>query len=161
LLKNIILFLLLFGSWLIFSGYFSTFFVMAGIFSCALAVLISAKISVINKEKREGSLIHVLLNFPLYLVWLIKEVVISGVTVSSKMWQVEPEISPQIAWIPTNVRDNLGLTIFGNSITITPGTVTLDVRNEGMIYVHALTAGGIDDLRGGAMGNKVQKLTGL
>ncbi|MCE3232103.1 MAG: mnhE [Rickettsiaceae bacterium] len=74
------------------------------------------------------------------------------------MWQLEPEISPEIDWIPTPLKDDIGLTIFANSITLTPGTVTTNVRADGMVQVHALTKEGIQQIRDGVGYSKVAKI---
>jgi multicomponent Na+:H+ antiporter subunit E len=99
-----------------------------------------------------------MLRLPLYLVWLLKEIVVSGVDVSKRMWQIEPEISPSIAWLPTNLIDDLSLTAYGNSITITPGTMTTGITSEGMVQVHALTEEAMEGLRGGDMAGRVANL---
>jgi multicomponent Na+:H+ antiporter subunit E len=145
LLNYVILFILLFGTWLILSGVFSVLFIGFGILSCLAATIIFAKI---NKSTSEGSqLLWLLLKLPLYLIWLIKEIVISSLSVSKKIWQLDPEISPDLVWIPTSFKDDISLTILGNSITLTPGTLTTAVRHDGMIQVHTLTKDGIEGIR--------------
>ena len=69
------------------------------------------------------------------------------------------ESSPEISWISTSMKDDMSLTIFGNSITLTPGTVTVAIRKEGMIQVHALTREGMRGVRNGVMAGKVSALT--
>ncbi len=156
MLNSIILFLLLFGTWLLLSGIFTPLFLSIGAVSCFLAVIISIKTK--PKNVKECNLAGFMLRLPLYLVWLLKELVVSGVDVSKRMWQIEPEISPSIAWLPTNLRDDLSLTAYGNSITITPGTMTTGITSEGMVQVHALTEEAMEGLRSGDMAKRVANL---
>lgn len=101
------------------------------------------------------------LKIPFYTLWLLREVIKSSLSITVKIWQIEPEIDPEISWISTSVTGDVGQTILGNSITLTPGTVTTDVREDGLMQVHSLTKEGLDDLRHGYMVNKVKKLLGI
>jgi multicomponent Na+:H+ antiporter subunit E len=139
------------------SGFFSGFFITVGVLSCLASVFILSRI--ILPADQKFNLTRVLLRLPRYLIWLIKEIIISSLSVSKKMWQLEPEISPEISWVSTNIRSDLGLTLLGNSITLTPGTLTVAVRDDGMVQVHSLTKDGLEDIRRGEMVRKVTNLT--
>jgi multicomponent Na+:H+ antiporter subunit E len=51
-------------------------------------------------------------------------------------------------------------TTLANSITLTPGTVTLNVTEDGLYEIHALTDGAAEGLLGGGMQQKVADLFG-
>ena len=74
----------------------------------------------------------------LYMFWLIVEVGKANLIVARQALAVEPQLSPKLFVVPNPPRTAVGKVIFGNSITLTPGTVTVDLREE-EILVHALT----------------------
>jgi multicomponent Na+:H+ antiporter subunit E len=158
LFNRIILLFLLFGTWLVLSGVFSQFFIGLGIFSCLFAVFVAGSMS--YKSERQVKILGIIFNLITYSIWLVKEIVISTIDVTVKMWQIEPDISPTIEWIKTPLNSDAGITIFGNSITLTPGTVTVDVMSDGKIQVHSLTKDGMEDLKKGKMLKKVLEVVG-
>ncbi len=157
MLNRIILFILLFITWMILSGFFSIFFIVVGILSSLAAVVLLSKLVLPSDQK--FNLVIILLRLPRYSIWLMKEIIISSLSVSKKMWQLEPEISPEMSWVSTNIKSDLGLTLLGNSITLTPGTVTIAVRDDGMVQVHSLTKEGLEDIRRGEIVRKVNNIT--
>ncbi len=112
-----------------------------------------------KNEKKIKGVFGITLRLVKYFFWLVVEIVKSSLEVSNKMWQLEPEISPELSWISTNMKgDDIGITLLGTSITLTPGTVTTGVRSDGMVQVHALTKDGMESLRQGKMRDKVSKV---
>lgn len=157
MLNSIITFVILFLVWIVLSGFFSPYFLMLGIISCSLTVLINY---LLNKEKQQITNLHIILiKTPLYFIWLIKEIVVSSFSITFKMWQIKPEVTPDYAWIQCNIRDELSMTILGNSITLTPGTVTMGERTDGMLLVHAIESKSLEDIKNGEMAQKVLLLT--
>lgn len=104
-------------------------------------------------------MVPALVRLPSYLAWLEWEIIKSSIDVAMKMWQLEPDISPTVAWISTAQKDDVGLALFANSITLTPGTVSMVVRDD-LIQVHALNKEGIDSLHEGVMDKKVLATVG-
>lgn len=151
------LLLLLFLTWVILSGFFGAFFLVSGIVSCVAAIWISKKLGIL---KCESCRLYCRFRSIGYLFWLIKEIIKSSWDVSIRMWQAEPKISPRLAWVPTTQKDDVGLTMFANSITLTPGTVTVIVENDQML-VHALCSEGMDSLLEGDMDRRVAKMAGI
>lgn len=72
-----------------------------------------------------------------YFVWLFKEIIKANVQVVKAVLSPDLEVSPTIVKVPSTPRSEIGKTMFGNSITLTPGTVSL-VMSEDEILVHAL-----------------------
>jgi len=136
------------------SGILAPQYLLFGALSCLLVVVIYR---LIYRQKING-LFFILVRMGGYLLWLGKEIAQSSFDLSLKMWQLDPEISPQLLWIPVNLRDDVAVAVFANSITLTPGTVTIGTR-EGMVYVHSLTAENMDDLKRGAMLDRVYRAT--
>lgn len=159
MLSLVILFALLLAAWLILSGIFSQAFILLGIFSCLVSVVFYrlAYKSDSSSTKRIENRVGFLLGMVGYCAWLIKEIAKSSLDVSLKMWQLEPHISPQTSWIPINISNETHMAIFANSITLTPGTVTIGTR-EGMLHVHSLTEDAMEELKEGEMLRRVNKL---
>jgi len=96
---------------------------------------------------------------PVYWLWLIKEVVVANVAVARCVWQGASSISPSIIKVKANQKTDLGIVIYANSITLTPGTVSIDLEgNE--ITVHALTKESAADLLTGEMDRRVCRVEG-
>ena len=81
-----------------------------------------------------------------YLLWLTKEIIKSSISVIKIILRKDVNINPVFEWIDSEQKNDIGTVIYANSITLTPGTVTLDVKNN-MLLVHALEQSSIDDLK--------------
>lgn len=104
------------------------------------------------------SAISVICGLFTYFFWLVKEIILASWDVTTKMWQLEPDISPEMGWVDTSLKNDVSMTILGTSITLTPGTVTVDINEDGSFQVHVLTKKGLDDLRSGEMIERVIKV---
>ena len=94
-----------------------------------------------------------------YLPYLLWEIVKANIDVTLCVLGVR-EISPRLIQVPASQKTAIGQTIYANSITLTPGTISLDVR-DGVIMVHALTKGTADGLSDGNMDRKATWVEGL
>lgn len=75
----------------------------------------------------------------LYLLAFVKEVVVANVDVAYRVLVPSMPIEPEVILIPLRVQTDLGVTTIANSITITPGTITLDYDQEAnALYVHVI-----------------------
>lgn len=142
----------LFCFWLLLSGIYTAFLVAAGL-ACALAVVVFAqRMDVIDHE---GHPVHLAPRALLrYWPWLLKEIVKSAWEVSLIILQPRLPISPTLVRVKSTQKTDLGRTVFANSITLTPGTVSVEV-GDGEILVHALTRSGADSLAAGDMDGRV------
>jgi len=95
----------------------------------------------------------------LYFLWLIKEILVSSLGVIRIIWSRNINLVPVFEWIDSEQKDDTSLVIYANSITLTPGTVTVDVSN-GMLLVYALDQSLIDSLKFGnlTMAKKVSRI---
>ena len=64
-------------------------------------------------------------------------------------------ISPTMIRIKATQKTDLGLVTFANSITLTPGTISIEVEQDGQILVHAISRDGADGLTDGDMDRRV------
>ena len=154
--RSISLFAVLYGIWLLLSGIWTPFLMIAGAVCCAIVVFIAARMDVIDGE---GHPIGWSWRAPIYFPWLFWQILVSNVTVARLILAPSMKISPTAGTIPATQKTDVGLVAFANSITLTPGTVSLAVW-PGRIHVHALTREGFDDLMSGEMDRRVRQLEG-
>ncbi len=92
-----------------------------------------------------------------YLVWLFAQIVTSSVDVTRRILDPELPIEPLEFYVPASQSTDTNRVVFANSITLTPGTVSMGV-NDGKIHVHALTRKLADELLAGEMDRRVTAL---
>ena len=151
--------LLLFGMWILLSlssGHYNMFLLSLGLLSVLLTLYLSRRMDVID---REGHPVHLTWKTLQYLPWLIWQIVTSNISVAKQILSFNPEISPTRTWVMTMQKSDIGKVIYANSITLTPGTIAIDIK-ENMIEIHALTADTAEELHAGEMDRKVAALMG-
>lgn len=148
--------LTLFIFWLLMSGNFTAFLISAG-FGSALAVLWFAhRMDVID---REGHPIHLGWRVLTYGPWLLGQVAKSAWQVAAIIVRPSLPISPTLTRVRASQSTDLGLVVHANSITLTPGTISVEIEN-GEILVHALTRDGAAGAGDGAMDRRVTAFEG-
>ena len=80
-----------------------------------------------------------------YLVWLSWEIVKANVDVSRRILSPRMPIAPAVRWLPASQRSELARVIYADSITLTPGTLSIDLA-DGWVEVHTLNEESLDDL---------------
>ncbi len=151
--NGILLFLALLVTWIVFSGHISPFFILAGLISCAIALYFAQRMDVID---RRAYPLYLKLKAPLYLLLLLKEILFSALKVSQRVWHVNPRISPVLGWVRTRQKSDVGKALYANSITLTPGTVCINVEGD-LLEVHSLSKRGLDDLHDGFMDEVIEE----
>lgn len=74
-----------------------------------------------------------------YAGWLLREIFLSNLKVARIILDPKLPIRPVLFWAPASQTSDIGRVIFANSITLTPGTISLDITEKGdQILVHAL-----------------------
>ncbi len=127
-----------------------------GLSSCLLVAWIVSRLQVTDSKEPTLAILARLLT---YIPWLVKEIVISNIDVAKRIWQKDMPISPTITTVQASQKTALGLVLHANSITLTPGTLSIDV-DDGAIEVHALAAESLGPLHEGEMDRRVTKLEG-
>ena len=143
--------------WLLLSGYFTPFLVTMGAVSAVAIVLLGRRMELIDHE---GHPVHLSWRALGYWSWLVKEIVKSAWDVSRIIVSPRLPISPQLVRAKTSQKTAIGVVTYANSITLTPGTISVDVR-PGEILVHALTQEGAASLLEGEMDRRVTRFEGL
>jgi len=146
--------LVLAGFWLLLSGYFVPLLLGLGAVSILLVVTITLRMNVVDHEDQP---LHLTLRFPLYWAWLAGEIVKANIDVVRCIWSPTGAISPTRIRLTASQRTTVGKVIYANSITLTPGTVTMGLEGN-QIEVHALTIAAATSLQDGEMGHRVREL---
>lgn len=145
----------LFAFWLLLSGMFVPFLLAAG-FGCAIAVkLFSRRLNTIAQESDV-----LVLNWKrvvAYYPWLVKEITVAAWDVSKRILNPRLPISPALVEIVPSQKTDVGLVIHANSITLTPGTISVEVEH-GRFLVHALTEEGARSLTDSEMNRRCAEL---
>ena len=147
--KSIALFLFLFGFWLLMSGHYTVLITSLGVVSCLLCVYLTIKGNFLDNETIP---IYFFPRLIQYTIWLIKEIFISNITTAKVILSQSEE--PELFSVKATQKTNEGKVTYANSITLTPGTVTTQIKDN-VFEVHALTKEFGDDVRGSEMDRMV------
>lgn len=148
--------LLLFVVWLLMSGHYEPLLIGLGIASCIAVVFISRRMDVVD---RESVPVHLTIRSLGYWPWLTWQVILANIDVARRVLSPNLPISPTLVRLKASQKSDLALVIYANSITLTPGTVSVEVE-PGEILVHAIAREGAEDLKGGEMDRRVSQMTG-
>ena len=151
---TISLFVTLAAFWLFNSGHYNVLILSLGLVSIAFIIFIADKMDVVDQESQP---LYLSRNIFGYYFWLIKEIIKANSTVVKHVWLGKQSISPSFRRIKVSQQTDMGKVIYANSITLTPGTVAIDLV-EDEILVHALIAKDIDSLENGEMDRRVTLL---
>ena len=152
--RILILAVLLIAAWVLWSGYLKPLLLGLGALSCLLTVWIVRRMGYFDDENFAFHYDWRLLGF---WAWLGREVVVSSIEVARVVLRRRLVVEPKVVNIDGSGLGPVDLALLGNSITLTPGTLTLDVH-EGRLLVHALTADGAAALERGEMQRRVAAL---
>ena len=152
--RILILLLLLALAWVLWSGYLKPLLLGLGVLSCLLTVWIVRRMGYFDDETFAFHYDWRLLGF---WAWLGLEVVKSSIEVARVVLRPRIHVEPSLVDVDGRELGPVDLAVLGNSITLTPGTLTLDAH-EGRLLVHALTADGAAALQGGEMLRRVAAL---
>ena len=140
--------------WLLNSGHYTSLILFLGAASIVIVLYIVHRMDVVDHESQP---VHLTLIIPGYYIWLIKEIIISNILVVKHIWLGNKSISPVFKTITVSQKTDMGKVIYANSITLTPGTVTVSVDGDKFL-VHALLQESIKDLEAGEMDRRVSQL---
>ncbi len=150
----IYLFLTLTAFWLLNSGHFSALMLSLGLGSILLVLFIAHRMDVVDHESQ---LVHLSPKLPSYFFWLLKELILANISVVKHIWLGNHSISPALTTVKASQKTDVGKVIYANSITLTPGTITVDLVGD-RITVHALSQDNIQALETGEMDRRVSQV---
>jgi multicomponent Na+:H+ antiporter subunit E len=143
--------------WLLLSGHTAPLLLGLGLASVLAVVLIAWRMDLIDPE---GHPIHLVWRAIPYWAWLLVEIFKANIDVARAIVRPRMPIRPTVLRLKAGQKSDLGRVIYANSITLTPGTVTLAVEGE-TIEVHALTPGAAEGLLKGDMNRRAMIMEGL
>ena len=137
--------------WLLLSGHFGSLLLALGGLSVLIVVMVLRRM---DKVDAEPVYLHPGFKFFHYIGWLLWQVVLSNIDVARRIWDPALPIQPSWQKLDTKVSKPLETTLYANSITLTPGTLTTNI-GDGHFMIHSLTQAGMDDLRKGEMQRRI------
>lgn len=144
----------LFLLWLLLSGEDKELLLILGLASALLVAVVTLRMDRIDGEGRD------LVPGPGILAfwpWLTGQVILANLDVARRILSPRLPISPRVIRVPASQATDLGRTTFANAITLTPGTLSMDLAgNE--VEVHALTREAAEGLLSGAMDRRVASM---
>ena len=130
--------------WWVLSGYTKPLLISLGVVSVLFAAFVAHRMNVVDDESHPFHLSLKLVRYWAYLLW---QIVVSNIKMVQTILSLNPDINPRVLTVKINQHSELGRVVLGNSVTLTPGTVTLDIEGDTMV-VHALndaSAQGVED----------------
>jgi len=153
-MRALLTLLLLGVTWLLWSGVYEPLMLALGVLSCLLTVYLAHRMGFFARGIFS---LHLSPRLPRFWAWLLVEIFKANLAVAAAVLRPGRSISPTVVDIRTE-SGPIGQTLLANAITLTPGTVTLDV-DEGRLRVHCLTRAAADALLEGEMNRRVALVT--
>lgn len=142
--------------WLLMSGYFTPFLLATGAGSVLFVAWLGHRMELVD---REGHPFHLTWAAVTYWPWLAKEIMKSALEVSRIILDPRLPVSPTVVRFKPRQKSAVGLVTHANSITLTPGTLSVEVGPDSFT-VHALTAEGAAATAASEMDRRVERFEG-
>ena len=146
---TVILFVVLMSVWLLMSGHYTFLVTTLGVVSVGFCTFMARRI---NADDDEGLPLFLLGRLPFYLGWLIREIIVSNIDTAKII--LFGKADPVVFRTSMTQKTPAGITTHANSITLTPGTVTMDIEDKSFV-VHALTESMAEGVKSGEMDRRV------
>ncbi len=146
-------FVVLFAFWVVLTGSLHPENIVGGVLASGLVVLLSKDL-MLRTGERPAVNPSTLVQGVVYAVNLVVAIIVANIDIAKIVLSPSMPISPGIVKFKSNIKKDFSRVLFANSITLTPGTLTLDV-GDGNFVVHALTRKNADDVSHWAMEKKV------
>lgn len=150
--------IVLLAFWLLLSGHYTSWLIGAGVVTAIVVAYLGRRFGYADEE---GFPLDRFLAGLLYWPWLLVEIAKSSLVVTRIILDPKLPISPTLIKGPCGPKTAVGIATYANSITLTPGTITVDVdRRRGELMVHALTYEGAKGVLEGEMNRRVSRFEG-
>ena len=141
--------------WLLWSGHYHEPLILGlGVASVAAVVWIAHRMDVVDHE---GHPIHLTRRVITYFPWLAWQIVKSNIDVADAIVRSPNRVRTRVLELDATQPTPLGRVILANSITLTPGTVTIALEDR-RVSVHALTDVAADGVADGEMDRRVTNI---
>jgi multicomponent Na+:H+ antiporter subunit E len=145
-------FFILFIFWVLLSGKYDSFHLTLGVICSIIIAYLTHELLFANV--RVGDTRVIVQRFLAYIPWLIYQIILANIHVAYLALSPKMPIEPQILRFSTKLESDISWVTLANSITLTPGTITMDIK-EGEFFVHALSKKEADDLNTGEMEDRI------
>ncbi|MCW8915988.1 MAG: Na+/H+ antiporter subunit E [Magnetovibrio sp.] len=144
--------------WALLSGMFEPLLLGLGLASIIVTVWIAHRMDVVDHE---GHPIHLGPRSVIYFPWLVWEIIKSNWDVAKIILSPKMKIQPHIFKTKASQLSDVGLTTYANSITLTPGTVTITMEMDNSFEIHALTDAAREGVESGEMDRRCTAMEGM
>ena len=157
-MNQLLTFIMLSVFWLIWSGMFDGFHITLGVISVGLVVAWTGNMIMMDNHQPVGQRLMQWWRFEIYSFWLLWQIVLANIDVMKLAFhpKLSRMIQPKFMTFKTTITGDVPLFVLAQSITLTPGTVTLAINGQ-VIEVHALHNAAADALPGD-MARKVEAI---
>ena len=154
---------LMIALWFVMSGKTEPKFLIIGTASSMLVAFICLRPLSISGTKTDNEYYLLGVNifrFIVYFAWLLVQIAASAINIAKVSVLKLSDVDPSIVWFRADYDNPAARAMLANSITLTPGTITIDITEDGIFSVHALTQDVRDGVLDGSMQAKVAWLYG-
>ena len=97
-----------------------------------------------------------IIRIPWYLIWMLYQIWLSNIHILRLALSPNelPEVEPKLVRIKTNLKTDFGKWMLANSITLTPGTITIDIKDEELL-IHSISSLTTEGVEGDDMERKI------
>lgn len=159
LMYPIAIFLLLFGIWIIFSGQFDLFHLALGLISALFVTWISSSFLFLDRSRSVHQRLGEVIRIPGYLIWILYKIFQANIHIL-KLALTPGDlkgVEPSLVKIKTNLKTDFGRYVLANSITLTPGTITVMIEGDELL-VHSISEETAAGVRDGTMERRIAKV---
>jgi multicomponent Na+:H+ antiporter subunit E len=154
-MHSLLLFVSLMAFYVVLSGQIQSSFLMtAGVVACLAVTMLCKRLGIVDDE---GVPYRMWWRTAKYIPWLMWQIWLSSVYVFKLVWKRKIDVQPRMIVIKHDLRTSFGVATYMNSITLTPGTVTVDIGKDEFL-VHCITKAVGDDLLGGEMERRIRAI---
>lgn len=157
------MFVAMFLFWMILAGRTETKFIVYGIITAAVTSWVTYPLLLVRNKTGDKKYFVFGVNpikFIGYTIWLMWQLVLANIDVLLATTSQELQIDPKLLRFKVHFDNPMACVMLADSITLTPGTVTINVTDEGMYEIHALTPGAAEGIYSGDFAKKVADLFG-
>lgn len=147
--NSLFFFLILYGFWMSLAASFRFDEIVVGLVAVLLVMVLSHHLFFHDEELPKRGLFQVL-NWMKLLLHLAVEVVKANIAVAKLVLHPRMKIQPHIFTHKTKLKSDVLKVLYANSITLTPGTLTIDIIGDDLV-IHALTNDAQQDLESGTL----------
>lgn len=153
----------LFAFWMILSGHTEIKFIVYGVLTSVVTAWVTYPLLLVTNK--DGNRRYFVFGISLpklfkYSLWLLWQLVLANIDVARATTSQNLNINPKVVRFYFRTDNPMAEVVLADSITLTPGTVTLNVTDDGLFEIHALTDGAAAGVLDGSMQRKVADLFG-